>query len=276
MNCRYVDTSRGQLHYRTAGDGDPLVLLHWTPWSSRQYLPVFPLFVDLGYAPIAFDMMGFGRSDARDGDWLIGDFADNIAEAMASLGLGPAALLGGHVAAEVAAEVAVENPDLVRLLILDGSPVWSRKEREDVLAGASADPPEWSEDGAHFAWAWQRTVWLKRIWDPAFELSDDTARQLFWDTVDFLETGLDQSGATALVEYDMAATLKKVSIPLLALTAETDPVRSSFERVLEIVPTACGHCFSKSHPIHHPERAGEYVDVVHQFMTTLSTRNSQT
>jgi pimeloyl-ACP methyl ester carboxylesterase len=37
IRCGYLDTSLGQIHYRTAGDGEPALLIHLAPRSSLVY-----------------------------------------------------------------------------------------------------------------------------------------------------------------------------------------------------------------------------------------------
>ena len=39
----YVDSPMGQVHYRTCGEGTPLLMLHMTPQSSLQFQNTFPL-----------------------------------------------------------------------------------------------------------------------------------------------------------------------------------------------------------------------------------------
>ena len=36
---RLVETPSGFVHVRSAGAGPPILLLHWTPASSRLYIP---------------------------------------------------------------------------------------------------------------------------------------------------------------------------------------------------------------------------------------------
>ena len=43
MEHGYVSTPEGQIHYITAGDGEPLILLHQNPRSSREFLAMTPL-----------------------------------------------------------------------------------------------------------------------------------------------------------------------------------------------------------------------------------------
>jgi haloalkane dehalogenase len=63
---RYVENSDGlRVHYVDEGPADgPLVLLtHGEPTWSYLYRKMIPLLVDAGCRTVAFDLVGFGRSD---------------------------------------------------------------------------------------------------------------------------------------------------------------------------------------------------------------------
>ena len=59
----YVDSPMGQIHYRTCGEGTPLLMLHMTPQSSLQFQNTFPLLINAGFQVIAPDTPGYGMSD---------------------------------------------------------------------------------------------------------------------------------------------------------------------------------------------------------------------
>ena len=76
-----------------SGAGQPVILMHWTPGSGRQYQHVLGELAALGYQAIAPDHMGFGFSDARPRPWGVGDYAKNILDVMTAMGLESAAPL---------------------------------------------------------------------------------------------------------------------------------------------------------------------------------------
>ncbi len=83
----YVDTARGQIHVRSAGDGEHmLVMLQILPFGSQLFEALMPVLAECGYHAVALDLMGYGRSDKRDDVWLIEDFAANIEDALARRG----------------------------------------------------------------------------------------------------------------------------------------------------------------------------------------------
>ena len=63
----YTDGPFGQIHYQdTGGDGEPLILCHQAPITSRQYDRVYPLLAAAGIRAIGIDTPGFGLSDEPD------------------------------------------------------------------------------------------------------------------------------------------------------------------------------------------------------------------
>lgn len=262
-----VETPQGQVHVRALGLGQPVILLHWTPGSGRQYLDVMPELAARGYRVIAPDHMGFGLSDARSRAWSVDDFAQNIADVMTSMGLAGAHVVGGHFSSEVAVALALRHPARVTSLVLDGSPVWSREMRAKVLANARPESPQWSENGDHIAWIWQRALWLRKMWDPSFTLTDSTAEILRTAVLENLLAGDTSDTADALKDYDLDLSLPKLTTPVLALSAQTDPLTNCHGDVLRLVPGARGHVFKGAHPIHDVSRASEYVRVLHAFFS---------
>jgi pimeloyl-ACP methyl ester carboxylesterase len=263
---RLVALPAGHMHLREAGAGPAVLLLHWTPASSRQYAAVVPELAARGWRAVAPDHFGYGLSDPRPGRWLIADYADSVAALMDELDIDDAGVVGGHVSSEIAVELSLRHPIRVRKLVLDGSPVWSRETREQVLNVARQPPPKWSEDGAHFAWAWQRALWLQRMWEPGLVLDDAAAERLRGATLDSLLAQQSDDSADALKEYDMAAALARVSVPTLAVTATTDPLNNCHAQVMGLVKGAAGHVFEGRHPLHDPASGAAYAAVLDAFL----------
>ena len=65
---RWFDSVDGRMHYVDEGprDGRPVVLVHGNPTWSYLYRNFIPPLVQAGHRAIAFDHLGFGRSDKPD------------------------------------------------------------------------------------------------------------------------------------------------------------------------------------------------------------------
>lgn len=124
----YFDCRFGQLHVRTAfpttGGFDEqvtLFCLHAEPGSSRMFARFLPEIADVRsvYAP---DLPGLGESDPSPSGG-VAEAASAISDFANDLRLRQIDLLGVRSGAEVALELAVARPELVRRLVLvDGSP----------------------------------------------------------------------------------------------------------------------------------------------------------
>ncbi|MGB6309538.1 MAG: alpha/beta fold hydrolase [Steroidobacteraceae bacterium] len=123
----YFDCRFGQLHVRTAfpttGGFDEqvtLVCLHRMDESSRSFSRLLADLADVRsvYAP---DLPGYGESDSSP-TRSIADAAAAILDLTKELRLRQIDLLGVQYGAEVALELAVSRPELVRRLVLAGAP----------------------------------------------------------------------------------------------------------------------------------------------------------
>jgi pimeloyl-ACP methyl ester carboxylesterase len=96
------------------GGGDPLVLLHGMLDSSAGWSS---LCKDLSCASLAFDLPGFGCSDAPPHTSLVG-YARDVAEGLDLLGVERMTLVGHSLGGGVAAALAELMPERVSALVL--------------------------------------------------------------------------------------------------------------------------------------------------------------
>jgi pimeloyl-ACP methyl ester carboxylesterase len=258
----YVDTDAGQVHYRDCGEGPAVVLLHWTPGTSHQYAALLPALAEAGYRAIAPDLPGFGMSCRREGHWPVGEFSANLQQCLDGWGLEQAVLWGGHFAAEIALEVAVSAPERVALLILDGTPAWDEATRRDILAQAKPADPKPREDGSHLTDLWSHLLWEVGLWRPGHAFDDEIGAFAMRLLASRMLADFDWRPARSLLEYDALDALERLTVPLLALTAEQDPLFACHATVLEIVSGARGHVFAGGHPVHDAARVAEYLEPV--------------
>jgi len=144
-----------EIYFRFAGSGPPVVLLHESPRSSVALLPLIERLAPK-FTVIGFDTPGFGGSDPLAMDRpLSADYADAIAEAMGALGLEKTPVYGTHTGACIAMDLAVRHPERVSVAVLDGYPVFTAAEKEELLREYLPPfRPAW--DGTHVAWLWAR------------------------------------------------------------------------------------------------------------------------
>jgi len=120
---RFVTVDGVRLHYRQAGDGPVIVLLHGNGVSSDDFL-VSGLLARLARIGrvIAFDRPGFGYSERpRRRDWSAAAQAQLFWKALGRLGVERPVVLGHSWGAFVAAEMALASPaDLDGLVLVSG------------------------------------------------------------------------------------------------------------------------------------------------------------
>jgi pimeloyl-ACP methyl ester carboxylesterase len=151
----YLAVGGRRVHYRRLGSGPPLVLLHGSPGDSEMLLPEMTA-AAARYTCIALDTPGFGFSDALPGEVLtVPDLAAATAAAMAALGLPPCPVYGTHTGAAIAIELGVGWPQQVSGLVLEGLPIFTPVEIDDLFQGYFA-PLVADPLGGHLFSTWMR------------------------------------------------------------------------------------------------------------------------
>ena len=107
MRRGYADTAVGQVHYREAGEGEVVVLLHQTASSSIMYYRVMPYLAGR-FRVVAMDTPGFGNSDALAGPPGPEGFIAQYAQAQE--GTRPRSLPGSWHRCTYAMQIAVDGP----------------------------------------------------------------------------------------------------------------------------------------------------------------------
>jgi pimeloyl-ACP methyl ester carboxylesterase len=152
---RFVEVGGRRVHYRRVGIGPPVVMLHASPASSEMLHGEMRA-AAAHFTCFAFDMPGFGDSDAWPGEAVsVRDVAAATAAAMRALGLPPCPLFGTHSGTAVALELGVGWPDLVTGLVLDGVPLFNDAEMHEIFRDYfTLFPPD--ALGGHLTRTWIR------------------------------------------------------------------------------------------------------------------------
>ena len=112
-----------QVHYRRAGGGPAVVLLHQSPKSSEELIPMMRLLAP-HFTVLAPDTPGYGLSDpiaAPDTEPEIDAFADAVAEFFDGMGLERAGVYGLHTGAAIGTRFAARYPERVAALVANGT-----------------------------------------------------------------------------------------------------------------------------------------------------------
>lgn len=255
--CRY-----GQLHLTTAypsgGGFDervPLICLHPADSASSFFAALLP---ELGRdrSIYAFDLPGYGASDAPMGDWSAADLAAAMGEFVDSLRLRSVDIIGAQLGALVAIELANAMHQQVRRLVLASVPHFTPQETR---------APEWNRlpplpvaDGSHLLRDWQRLQQSRGAQASPEQLTEELA--------DVLRSRNHSARAWhAMIEYPTAkrlATLRQSGLilrPRDEFYEHSQRAKGSLaQSLLEELPDSGANLFAA-----HPQRV---LQVVRQFL----------
>ncbi len=110
----------GPLWCVEAGDGPPLVLLHGNGESHRVFDRMLPVLAPR-HRLVALDSRGHGGSPRGDGPLTIARMADDVAEALGTLGLAGVDVLGFSDGGNVALELTLRHPGRAGRLVVVGA-----------------------------------------------------------------------------------------------------------------------------------------------------------
>ena len=248
----FVNIAEGQVHFRAAGalglhstNNVPLVMLHASPGSAKM---LEPLIGRLGARRrvVAPDTLGNGDSCAPSAAAPpIGYFADAHLRTLDSLGIDRFDLYGSHTGANIACEIAIEQPHRVRRLILDGISLYTAEERADMLAHY-APAVVIDQSGGQFHWVAQFVrdtflfwPWYRKLAANRRPIGLPSADHLHDKTVEVLKAARTYHIAyRAAIAYDKAPRLPLVHVPTLLTCAAKDMFMEYFERVQQLMPEA--------------------------------------
>ncbi|MFE9629941.1 alpha/beta fold hydrolase [Streptomyces sp. NPDC006463] len=98
--------------------GTPVILIHGHPFNRTMWAPQTAALTAAGYRVIAPDLRGYGESPARAGKALLADLADDIADLLARLEIEQAVVGGVSMGGQIAMEMRLRHPGVVRALVL--------------------------------------------------------------------------------------------------------------------------------------------------------------
>lgn len=110
------------LHFKMAGDGAPILLLHGWMGSSYHWRKVMPLLA-AHHRVVAIDARGYGESDKPYEGYDGHTIAEDLRQVSASLGLERPIVIGHDMGALAALLFAAESPELVRGLAYVDEPL---------------------------------------------------------------------------------------------------------------------------------------------------------
>jgi len=238
------DGNTRRVHYRKAGNGPPLLMVHQSPRSSKEYEALMEKWSS-HFTCIAPDTPGFGQSDPLHGHPEISEYADAAIEFLDALGIEKCAAYGFHSGGIILVTAAKRHPTRITTLAIGGYAIWSA---DEMALFSERYLPEFhpSDYGEHLTWLWNRI--LEQSWffpwfatDDAHRLSvanDDPARV---DAVvrEMLDAGnAYQAGYGAVLRAPRDIPAADANVPPCLISAyDGDPLQEHIDRLGEMPPT---------------------------------------
>lgn len=120
-----------QLHCIERGSGEALVLLHGNGEDSSYFAAQIDCFRDV-YRVLAVDTRGHGRSPRGTAPFTLAQFACDLGDFMDAREIASAHLLGFSDGANIALLFALDHPDRVHSLILNGANLFPKGLTEET------------------------------------------------------------------------------------------------------------------------------------------------
>jgi pimeloyl-ACP methyl ester carboxylesterase len=235
----YIDTDVAggtiQTHYRTAGQGMPLVVLHPSPMSSAFMVPVIDTVSDRCRV-LAPDTPGYGATDPlpEPGEDLT-PYVNWLRAFVDAQGLDDFLLYGSATGAQIAIEFAHIFPGRLRHLVLDNAVHFTDAERADIMARYFPDIAP-RDDGSHLAetWAMAKGLFRSFPWyeEPETALPEPPLAVVQATALAYLVAGEDYARAyKAAFNNERAERVQSLSVPTTVLRWAGSLLRQQADRL---------------------------------------------
>ena len=194
----------GNLFGEPYGEGPVRVVwLHGWARTGRDFAEAADELARAGVASVALDLPGFGSSPLPTVGGGARLYAALLAPALASMSDGPLVLVGHSFGGRVATVLAADHPELVRVLILTGSPLLRRT--------SVVSPP----------WRFRLTRWLHAK-GVVGEGPMEAARQRYGSSDYRNASGRLREVLVASVNESYEEELQRVRVPVVMVWGELD------------------------------------------------------
>ena len=221
------DESPQLIHFRTAGTGPALVMLHASPMSSAALLPFIAVAAEYATV-IAPDTPGYGWSDPlREPTGDLSGYVAALHSFTERLGLEKFSLYGTATGAQIAIEFSKTHGAKVDCLILDNAAHFTDGEKESIVSGYF---PDLSPDatGSHLTrlWSVARDQCVFFPWHQATPETRLQAGGVNTDVVhhmamEFLQAGKDYDTAyRAAFANEKIERVKPITVPVVIMRWE--------------------------------------------------------
>lgn len=224
----YVNITQGQVHYQREGSGEPLLLLHQTRMSSEEYSEMIPILAKT-HQVVAMDLLGHGNSVTPPSDYTIEDHAKAITYFLDALGVEKTSIVGHHVGARIAVELAANWPERVNKLILSGCPWYTEEQRRALEGDWKYHRWKITEDNSFLVGLGEAN---KRLWGPNIDAK--ALCKILGISLQNLSSSYNIH--EAVFKHDIDPRLRMVGCPTLLLSGSEDVFYDKLEPISRLIP----------------------------------------
>ncbi len=266
-----------QLHYRTAGEGPVVLLVHGMAGCSDTWRSVLGALAER-YTVVAPDLPGHGASAKGRNDYSLGAFASCLRDLLAALGHDRATLVGQSLGGGVVMQFAYQFPERCERLVLVSSGGLGR-EVSPLLRGLAFPGSEfilplvcnrWLYDTGTTVTRWigrlglRPAPYMTEIWSSYGSLADAETRAAFVHT---LRSVVDHTGQRVSARDRLHLA---TAVPTLVIWGDADriiPVQHAYA-THQAIPGSRLEVFAGAGHFPHCEQPARFVAVLHDFVDT--------
>jgi pimeloyl-ACP methyl ester carboxylesterase len=238
----------------SGGGGGTVAFVHGWCCDHSFFEPQLEHFAKRGHRVIAFDLRGHGVSDAPEGHYTMGLFADDIAWCLGELGAARPAVIGHSMGGIVAFELAARYPDLpTAIVMLDSSVV------RPAASAAAVDSIIQALSGP------DRVTTMRNYVNAAlFIPTDDAARRTkLLELMAQAPAHVVVSAMQGMRDYDPQLARGRIKAPSLYIAANEPGPRSDMAALRDLLPQlAFGQTVGSGHfcQLEVPEQVNAMID----------------
>ncbi|MBI2832742.1 MAG: alpha/beta hydrolase [Chloroflexi bacterium] len=259
MKRCYADTPEGQIHYRTEGSGEPLLMLHQIGLSSDQYLKVIPI-LSKHYQVLAMDIIGYGYSDQPPPGYKTADYARSTFHFLDALKIKKISIVGARFGGSIGVEMAASQPGRVDKFIISTCTHLEPKARDERGARPTYRPMEIKPDGSH----------LMKLWETRSNVAVGHGPEMVHNfVVNYLRSDFGlraEDGHKALYSYNIQDRLPLIKCPTLLIYGTGDAYYDRREVTRKLIPRCKIKLIEGARSLAMYEKPEEYSRAILEFL----------
>ncbi|MEU1285939.1 alpha/beta hydrolase [Kitasatospora sp. NPDC005856] len=215
---RSFDSGHGHLAYLDAGTGEPVVLLHGGLLDHRSWTDQLPALLP-EHRVISPDTRGHGASDNASRPFRP---ADDVADLLRHLGLGPVTVIGLSMGGTIALDLALEHPELIRALVISGNGTGESEFNDPWLGELAAEQSAALAEGDAERWLDSFTRLASGPYRALDEVDPEVVRRLKEMTRRTVAKHTPDEPQYLVPVTDTWKRLTGITVPLLAINGGID------------------------------------------------------